>query len=105
MDIPILIATAAISSTVSAIIATLVAILKTKGNQAMDNSKAMQDGMKLLLMDKTKFLTDCAVDEGSITIEQKALITSMVDTAHALGANGTMTACQKAIDALPLKHD
>ena len=109
MDPQLLIATTAItactSGIIGAIVAAIVSAVRTKGHEAMDNGKAMQDGMKLLLMDKTKYLTACAVQDGEIAIHQRSFIHQMVDTAHALGANGEMTACAQEVDKLPTRVD
>ena len=95
---------ALISAVIGAVVASIVAAMKSKGHEVNDRAQAMQDGIKLLLMDKTRYLTQRAVDEGEITIQQKTFIHSMVDTAHALGANGEMTACADEIDKLDIKH-
>lgn len=108
MDLAQIIATTAItaltSGTVGAVVASAIAFMKDKKKGHDDKDLAIYDGMKLLVMDKAQFLTQAAVDAGEITIYQRAFIKSLVDVAHVLGANGEMTACAEAVDALPLKH-
>lgn len=108
MDVAQIVATTAVtaltSGVVGAIVATLVSMAKDKRRGINDGEKAMREGMKLLLMDKVKYLTQQAVNEGEITIEQRAFIVSMADAAHALGANGEMTACANIVAELQTKH-
>lgn len=98
-------ATACVSALVAALVGSLVAAAKTRNKVAVDSAKAVQDGIKLLLCDKARYLTDCAVEAGEITIRQRATIHEMVSVAHMLGANGEMTECDKTIAALPVAKD
>lgn len=109
MDVFAIAVTAAVTSLVSglvgAIVATLIGMAKDKRRSESASDQAMKDGMKLLLMDKVTYLTDAAIADGEITIKQRTFIKSMVDAAHALGANGEMTACADEVDKLPTKHE
>lgn len=109
MDVLTIAITAAITSLVSglvgAVVATAIGWAKDKRRRESSSDKAMRDGMKLLLMDKVRFLTDAAIADGDITIQQRTFIKAMVDTAHDLGANGEMTACAEEVDKLPTRHD
>ena len=89
------------SGLVGAVVAAIVTATRTAAHDNVQTAKAMQDGMKLLLCDKARYLTDCAIQDGEITVRQRAVICEMVDVAHALGANGEMTACANAVKALP----
>lgn len=108
MDYSTLAVSAAITSLTSGIVGALVATWvsaikdKKRGHDARD--EAMYEGMKLIVMDKAKYLTQAAVDDGEITISQRSFIKSLVDVAHALGANGEMTACAEEVNKLPTKH-
>lgn len=101
---PILL-TAIISSIGSVLVNDAVAYLKSRNNEETLNTQATQQAVKLMLMDKTRYLTKKAAQEGGISIAQRALILQMVDTAHALGANGEMTACANEVNSLPTIHD
>lgn len=59
--------------------------------------------LRLIIMDKVEYLTQCAVDAGCVTMKQRNFILSMVDVAHALGANGEMTACAEIVKEMPIK--
>lgn len=98
--LPILL-TAIISSIGSVLVNDAVAYLKNRNSEESLSEQATRQAVKLMLMDKTRYLTKCAVRDKGITISQRALILQMVDTAHALGANGEMTACANEVNSLP----
>ena len=102
--LPILL-TAIISSVGSVLVNDAVAYLKSRNSEETLNTQATQQAVKLMLMDKTRYLTKEAVKKGGISIAQRALILQMVDTAHTLGANGEMTACANEVNSLPTIHD
>lgn len=100
--------TTGVGALVGALVGAVIASVRSVGARAIDKSEqerefadAEREAIKLLLMDKTRFLTAAAVKEGHITIRQRTFIHQMVDTAHILGANGEMTACAQEVDKLP----
>lgn len=108
MDVMQIVVTTSVTSLVSAIVgalvATVVGAVKDKKRGHNEMAEATQEGVKLLVMDKAKYLTHVAVNEGEITLEQRAFIKSLTAVAHKMGANGEMTACEDIVDNLPTKH-
>lgn len=108
MDVLTIGITAAITSLVSglvgAVVATLIGMAKDKRRTDNASDQAMREGMKLLLVDKVTYLTQAAVDDGQITLQQRSFIHELARSARALGANGETEECDKAVDALPLMH-
>lgn len=96
--------TALVSGIVGALTATVVGAVKAKKLGHDEMALAQQEALKLLVMDKAKYLTHEAVKDGEITIEQRAFIRSLTAVAHTMGANGEMTACENVVDNLPTKR-
>lgn len=94
-----------ISAVVGILVSQIFSSLCHKYEGSAQYTRATQEAVKLMLMDKTKYLTHKAVKAGEITLAQRALILQMVDTAHALGANGEMTQCANEVNSLPTVHE
>lgn len=92
---------AVVSSSIAVIVSFVFTHLVKKYDGTKKYERATQEAVKLMLMDKTKYLTHKAVKKGGITLSQRALILQMVDTAHSLGANGEMTQCANEIQQIP----
>lgn len=108
MDVFTIAVTAAVTSLVSglvgAVVATLIGMAKDKRRNDTASDQALREGMKLLLVDKVTYLTQAAVSEGQITLQQRSFIHELAKCARALGANGETEECDKAADTLPLIH-
>lgn len=100
-----IIVTSLITSIVGIIVSHAFSVLHHKTDTSALYNRATQEAVKLMLMDKTRYLTHKAVKEGGITLSQRALILQMVDTAHDLGANGEMTQCANEVKSLPTIHN
>lgn len=98
-----LIITAVVTSLVGALVGGGYARLRGFGEKQVQTNSAIKEAVRLILEDKIEHLTDSAVQEGSITTKQRALICEMVDVAHDLGANGRMTSCKNIVKDLPLR--
>lgn len=96
--------TALVSGIVGAVVATLVSMAKDKKRGDDVRDEALREGMRLLLVDKVTYLTQAAVNDGGITLQQRSFIHDLAKSARALGANGETEECDKAVDALPLIH-
>lgn len=94
-----------ISAVVGIVVSQVFSVLHHKHEGSTQYTRATQEAVKLMLMDKTKYLTHKAIQKGEISMSQKALILQMVDTAHALGANGEMTQCANEVNSLPTIHE
>lgn len=105
MDITFLLVSSACSAGVGIIVSQIFSCFYHKYEGSAKYTRATQEAVKLMLMDKTKHLTHKAVKCGEITLAQRALILQMVDTAHELGANGEMTQCANEVNSLPTVHE
>lgn len=101
----VVIITSFLSSVVGILVAQVFSYFSHKYEGSAQYTRDTQEAVKLMLMDKTKYLTHKAVKKGKITLSQRALILQMVDTAHALGANGEMTQCANEVNSLPTVHE
>lgn len=95
---------ALVSTLIAAVVGATISSVQAHASKQTKIDKATQEAVKLMLMDKTIYLTHKAVKDGEITIKQRALILKMVDTAHDLGANGEMTECANEVKSLPTKQ-
>lgn len=104
---PLLISAAAslVSAIIGAVVATVISAAKDAKRGHDEMTMAQHEAIKLLVMDKAKYLTHEAVKAGEITLEQRAFIKSLTAVAHTMGANGEMTACDRIIDELPTSKD
>lgn len=93
--------TALTSAIVGAIVAASISYVKDSKKGHDDMAAAQAEAIKLLVMDKAQHLAHEAVRDGEITIEQRAFIKQLTEVAHQMGANGTMTAVEETVDALP----
>lgn len=100
-----LVITAGITALVGAIVGGGYARVKKFGADQVAVDKAKGQALKIILEQKVNALTDEAIKAGSITTRDRAVICEMVDVAHALGANGHMTTCEKIIKQLPVKAE
>lgn len=83
--------TAAITAVVSALVATIVAFAKAKSSNAMDETKAMHDGMRALLWRELKNLYSEAISNDGMTTEERNHLESVYQAYHGIGGNGTGT--------------
>ena len=95
---------ALVSTLIAAVVGATISSVQAHASKQTKIDKATQEAVKLMLMDKTIYLTHKAVKDGKITIKRRALILKMVDTAHDLGANGEMTECANEVKSLPTKQ-
>lgn len=109
MDVTQIAITAAVTSLVSglvgAIVATLISMAKDKRRKDTSSDQAMREGMKLLLMDKAKGIVKDAVNDGEITIENRAMVHSLTRVARDLGANGESHELDRLADEIATKHE
>ncbi len=63
--------------------------------------KALRDGIQSLLRDRLIHLYNQCVEEGYCQIYKKESFTSMYDSYHALGGNGTITKLYEKFMELP----
>lgn len=79
---------------------------KQEDKQAAADARltAINNGLKLLMLDKIKYLGLRFISEGGITYEDRSLLHRMHDNYHnELGGNGDLDQIMDDVDKLPLK--
>lgn len=75
-----------------------------KASETEVRLKAINNGLKLLMLDKIKYLGLRFISEGGITYEDRSLLHKMHDNYHnELGGNGDLDQIMEDVDKLPLK--
>lgn len=83
--------TSAVSGVVGAIVAAVVASVRTKSRKAIDQDKAMRDGMRALLWRELKNIHAEAMANGGMTVANRRHLENVYGAYHGIGGNGTGT--------------
>ena len=95
----------------NAIVTILVAVIGSSGVSALvtaivnrvSKGDPVKVGLRLLLQDKVEHFGTKAINEGSVTYEQKKLLHAMHECYHnGLGGNGDEKALMEDLDELPV---
>lgn len=92
------IASTLLTAAISAVVSSLVAILKAGGKKAIERTEAekasdeaMRAGMRALLWRELQVIHAHAMDQGGLTVAERRHLESVYSAYHALGGNGTGT--------------
>lgn len=92
------IASTLLTAAISAVVSSLVAILKAGGKKAIERTEAekasdeaMRAGMRALLWRELQTIHAHAMDQGGLTVAERRHLESVYSAYHALGGNGTGT--------------
>ena len=87
-----------LTAAISAVVSSLVAILKAGGKKAIERTEAekafdeaMRAGMRALLWRELQVIHAHAMAQGGLTVAERRHLESVYSAYHALGGNGTGT--------------
>lgn len=88
----------------SGVTAVILALLQRKWNKD-DKKDAMVEALKVLMVDRVRYLGQCYVTQGEITLADKETLEEMHRAYKALGGNGHLEIIMDEVEGLPLvKH-
>ena len=105
-------ATAIISSLASAIVASCVALVRSKSNKTLkqmekerEEMDALKLGMRALLWEQLNEIFAKAKEQNGLSVEERHNLTNVYEAYHALGGNGTGTRLHDEAMNLPVLTD
>lgn len=81
--------------------ALILALLQRKWAKD-DKRDAMVEALKVLMIDRVRYLGQCYVDRGEIALADKETLAEMHRAYKALGGNGHLDMIMDEVEALPL---
>lgn len=88
----------------SGVTAIILALLQRKWNKD-DKKDAMVEALKVLMVDRVRYLGQCYVTQGEITLEDRETLDEMYQAYKSLGGNGHLDIIMTEVEGLPLvKH-
>lgn len=101
--------TALISSVASAIVASCVALIRSKTNKTQkqldkerEEMDALKQGMRAILWENLNTIYKKAKDQNGLSVEERHNLTNIYEAYHALGGNGTGTRLHDESMRLPV---
>lgn len=73
--------------------------------QKDDKSDAIVDGLKVLLVDRVKYLVKCHIKDGEISLSDKENLKDMHNAYKALGGNGHLDTAMAELDNIKVFGD
>lgn len=89
------------AATGSGVTAVILALLQRKWSKD-DKQDAMVDALKVLMIDRVRYLGQCYVARGEITLADKETLEEMHRAYKALGGNGHLNTIMDEVEDLPL---
>lgn len=89
------------AATGSGVTAVILALLQRKWSRD-DKQDAMVDALKVLMIDRVRYLGQCYVARGEITLADKETLEEMHRAYKALGGNGHLDIIMDEVEGLPL---
>lgn len=89
------------AATGSGVTAVILALLQRKWSRD-DKQDAMVDALKVLMIDRVRYLGQCYVARGEITLSDKETLEEMHRAYKALGGNGHLDIIMDEVEGLPL---
>lgn len=89
----------------SGVMAILLAALNRKWAKADKHDEKMDavvDGLKVLTVDRVRYLGKCYISEQEISLEDKENLEEMYRAYKALGGNGHLTTVMDEVERLPI---
>lgn len=88
----------------SGVMAVVLAVLNRKWAK-QDKTDAIVDGLKVLMVDRVRYVGNCYIKAKSITMGDKETLKEMHEAYKALGGNGHLDAVMSEIEKLPVLPD
>lgn len=70
-----------------------------------DKTDAIVNGLKVLMVDRVRYIGNCHIKEQSISMSDKETLKEMHQAYRGLGGNGHLDAIMAEIDRLPVTSD
>ena len=89
----------------SGLMALLLAVLQRKWAKADKRDEKMDavvDGLKVLTVDRVRYLGKCYISDKEISLEDKENLQEMYRAYKALGGNGHLTTVMEEVERLPI---
>lgn len=86
----------------SGVTAIVLALLQRKWAKD-DKQDAVIAGLKVLTVDRVRYLGKCYIAEGEITLEDKENLEEMHRAYKALGGNGHLDTVMRGVEKLPIR--
>lgn len=88
----------------SGLTALILAVLQRRWAKE-DKQDAIVNGLKVLTVDRVRYLAQCYIRDGDITLEDKETLQDMHRAYKALGGNGHLDTAMAAIEKLPIHNE
>lgn len=88
----------------SGVTAIILAVLQRKWSKD-DKRDAIVDGLKVLTIDRVRYLGKCYITDGAITLEDKENLEEMHRAYKALGGNGHLDTVMDSVAKLPIARE
>lgn len=93
---------AAMSS--SGLTAIILAAMQRRWNKA-DRRDAIVQALKVLTVDRVRYLARCYIKDGGIALEDKETLQDMHRAYKALGGNGHLDTAMAEVERLPIRNE
>lgn len=87
----------------SGLTALILAVLQRRWAKE-DKQDAIVNGLKVLTVDRVRYLAQCYIRDGDITLEDKETLQDMHRAYKALGGNGHLDTAMAAVEILPIHN-
>ena len=88
----------------SGLTALILAVLQRRWAKE-DKQDAIVNGLKVLMVDRVRYLASCHIKHGNITLEDKETLEDMHQAYKALGGNGHLATAMAAVEQLPIHNE
>jgi len=88
----------------SGVMAVVLAILQRRWDK-QDKTDAIVNGLKVLMIDRVRYVGNCYIKEKQITVGDKETLKEMHKAYKALGGNGHLDTIMEEVDRLPTLPD
>ena len=88
----------------SGLTALILAVLQRRWAKE-DKQDAIVNGLKVLMVDRVRYLANCHIKHGNITLEDKETLEDMHQAYKALGGNGHLATAMAAVEQLPIHNE
>lgn len=78
---------------------------EAKTDQKDEKQDAIVNGLKVLMVDRVRYLASCHIKHGNITLEDKETLEDMHQAYKALGGNGHLATAMAAVEQLPIHNE
>ena len=88
----------------SGLTALILAVLQRRWAKE-DKQSAILNGLKVLTVDRVRYLAQCYIRDGDISLEDKENLQDMHRAYKALGGNGHLDTAMAVVEKLPIRNE